>query len=56
MNESKELHGTISIHYKHGDLEVNSTCIARDWNGLIQFFINFLRGCGYVIPSNEDRV
>ena len=27
-----------------------------DWNQMIQNYINFLRGIGYIIPEDEDRV
>jgi len=28
----------------------------EDWNVMLQAYINFLRGIGYVIPEEEDRV
>ena len=49
--------------HEHRGMEVSDHKVTHeimsdgvDWQTMIQHYINFLRGIGYVIPEDEDRV
>jgi hypothetical protein len=58
MSDLSSLNQIVTLTYEHNSdfIHFKTDCSGRTYDEMMQFFINFLRGIGYIVPDEEDRV